>query len=199
MHSLATISNIDEKAFLWINRWAGNTPLIDGLVERLASDYLVPVTFSLTLLGLWFGWRGQAMRKRHQFGVLVSGLGIGIANILVKTSNSLYFRPRPFDTYEVNLLFYPPTDSSFPANPIAVTIAMASGAWLANKKIGLAMYAIVVAYGFSRIYAGVFYPGDVAGGLLFGITAAYVSNLSLKKLAAVRRKLLKLARFVILA
>ena len=199
MHSLATISNIDEKAFLWINRWAGNTPLIDGLVERLASDYLVPVTFSLTLLGLWFGWRGQAMRKRHQFGVLVSGLGIGIANILVKTSNSLYFRPRPFDTYEVNLLFYPPTDSSFPANPIAVTIAMASGAWLANKKIGLAMYAIVVAYGFSRIYAGVFYPGDVAGGLLFGITAAYISNVSLKKLAVVRSKLLKLARFVLLA
>lgn len=199
MHSLATISNIDEKAFLWINRWAGNTPLIDGLVERLASDYLVPVTFSLTLLGLWFGWRGQAMRKRHQFGVLVSGLGIGIANIFVKTSNSLYFRPRPFDTYEVNLLFYPPTDSSFPANPIAVTIAMASGAWLANKKIGLAMYAIVVAYGFSRIYAGVFYPGDVAGGLLFGITAAYISNVSLKKLAVVRSKLLKLARFVLLA
>ena len=199
MHSLATISNIDEKAFLWINRWAGNTPLIDGLVERLASDYLVPVIFSLTLLGLWFGWRGQAMRKRHQFGVLVSGLGIGIANIFVKTSNSLYFRPRPFDTYEVNLLFYPPTDSSFPANPIAVTIAMASGAWLANKKIGLAMYAIVVAYGFSRIYAGVFYPGDVAGGLLFGITAAYISNVSLKKLAVVRSKLLKLARFVLLA
>lgn len=199
MHSLATISNIDEKAFLWINRWAGNTPLIDGLVERLASDYFVPVTFSLTLLGLWFGWRGQAMRKRHQFGVLVSGLGIGIANIFVKTSNSLYFRPRPFDTYEVNLLFYPPTDSSFPANPIAVTIAIASGAWLANKKIGLAMYAIVVAYGFSRIYAGVFYPGDVAGGLLFGITAAYISNVSLKKLAVVRSKLLKLARFVLLA
>ena len=62
MHSLATISNIDEKAFLWINRWAGNTPLIDGLVERLASDYLVPVTFSLTLLGLWFGWRGKVIK-----------------------------------------------------------------------------------------------------------------------------------------
>jgi len=199
MHPLEIILEIDEKTFVWINSWAGSTPIIDGLVEWLSSDYLVPVTFSLILLGLWFGWRGEEMRERHQFGVLMAGLGIGIANMFVKTSNSLYFRPRPFDTYEVNLLFYPPTDSSFPANPIAVTIAMASGVWLANRKIGLTMYAIALAYGFSRIYAGVFYPGDVAGGLLFGITAAYVSNISLKQLAIVRNKLLKLARFIILA
>ena len=111
---------------------------------------------------------------------MVAGMGVGIANAAVKITNAFYFRHRPFDTYEVNLLFYPPTDSSFPANPVAITIAMATGVWMANRKIGAAMFVVALIYGFSRVYAGVFYPLDVLGGALIGLGAAYLVSLVLK-------------------
>ena len=83
---------------------------------------------------------------------------------MVRIFNEFYFRPRPFDSLDVELLFYPPTDSSFPANPIAIVIAMSAGAWMANKTVGYAMYTIAIGYGFARIYAGVFYPTDAVAG-----------------------------------
>ena len=49
---------------------------------------------------------------------------------------------------------------------------MATGVWMANRKIGAAMFAVALVYGFSRVYAGVFYPGDILGGALMGLAAA---------------------------
>ena len=137
------------------------------------------------------------MRELHQRGVIVAGMGVGIANAAVKITNAFYFRHRPFDTYEVNLLFYPPTDSSFPANPVAITIAMATGVWMANRKIGAAMFVVALVYGFSRVYAGVFYPLDVLGGALIGLGAAYLVSLALKLIEPVPTLCLRLARYLL--
>ena len=196
---METMSQADEEVFLWINGWVGTSTIFDRVIQWVVSDYLVPVMFSVVLLGLWFGWADQAMRERHQRGVMLAGIGVGIACTAVKIANEFYFRHRPFDTLEVKLLFYPPTDSSFPANPIAVVIAMAAGAWMANKWIGAAMYIVAVLFGFSRIYAGVFYPLDVLGGALIGVTAVYLVYLTLKLIEPVPTLCLRLVRFLMLA
>jgi undecaprenyl-diphosphatase len=165
----------------------------------MVSDYLVPVVFSVVLLGLWFGWADQAMRERHQRGVMLAGIGVGIANVMVKISNAFYFRPRPFDSIDVELLFYPPTDSSFPANPIAITVAMATGVWMANKRMGAIMYMVAFIYGFSRVYSGVFYPLDILGGALIGLSASYLVYFVLKRIEPVPTLCLRLVRFLCVA
>ena len=196
---METLSKVDAEIFLWLNAGVGAAPLLDRVVQWVVSDYLIPLVFSTILLGLWFGWRDQDMRERHQRGVMVAGIGVGIANAFVKTTNAFYFRDRPFDTYEVNLLFYPPTDSSFPANPVAITVAMATGVWMANRKLGAAMFAVALVYGFSRVYAGVFYPGDILGGALMGLAAALLVRLALRLIEPVPTLCLRLARFLCLA
>ncbi|MDP6102820.1 MAG: phosphatase PAP2 family protein [Dehalococcoidia bacterium] len=196
---MEAVSQIDEEVFLWINGWVGTSLIFDRLVQWVVSDYLIPVVFSVVLLGLWFGWADQAMREQHQRGVMLAGIGVGIANGMVKISNVLYFRPRPFDLIDVELLFYPPTDSSFPANPIAITVSMATGVWMANRRMGAIMYMIAFAYGFSRVYSGVFYPLDVLGGALIGVSSVYLVYFVLKRIEPVPTLCLRLVRFLCFA
>ncbi|MBF8266589.1 MAG: transport permease [Dehalococcoidia bacterium] len=196
---MEAVSQADEKVFLWINHWVGDFPLFDRAIEWVVSDYLVPVVFSVVLLGLWFGWRSQAMRERHQRGVMLAGIGVGTVSAAVMTMNLFYFRLRPFATHDVEMLFYVPTDSSFPANPVAVTFAMATGVWMANRKMGTAMYIIASIYGFSRVYAGVFYPLDVVGGALIGVVATCLVHLVLKRIEPLPTLCLKVARFLCIA
>ncbi|MEE8442646.1 MAG: hypothetical protein V3S37_02760, partial [Dehalococcoidia bacterium] len=104
----------DEKAFLWLNGWVGHFPWLDVVVRAVVSDYLVPVLLSLVLLGLWFSGVTAKAREWNQRGVMVGLLGLGITNLAVQVINHFLFRPRPFTEMEVSLLFYKPTDSSFP-------------------------------------------------------------------------------------
>ena len=196
---MEAISKIDAEVFLWINSWVGTVPIFDRVVQWVVSDYLVPVAFSLLLLGLWFGWRGSETRERHQRGVMLAGIGVGVASAAVKISNLLYFRPRPFDALEVELLFYAPTDSSFPANPVAVAVAMATGVWVVNRRLGTAMYVVATLYGLSRIYSGVFYPLDVVGGAAIAIAAVYLTSVALRLIEPVPTICLRWARLLCLA
>lgn len=196
---MEAVSQVDSQVFLWINGWIGTSATFDRLIQWLVSDYLVPVVCSLTLLGLWFGWRGQDMRERHQRGVILAGVGVGFASAMVKVSNLFFFRHRPFDSFEIEMLFYPPTDSSFPANPVAVVVAMATGVWMANRRIGAAMYAAAFVYGFSRVYAGVFYPLDVLGGALVGAAGVGLAYLFLRKIEPLPTLALRVVRFLCVA
>ena len=196
---METLAQGDKEVFLWINQWVGTFPWLDNVVKLVVSDYLVPVLFSVILLGLWFGWRGQEMRERHQRGVILAGISLGITNAVVAIINQQFFRLRPFDVQEVQLLFYPPTDSSFPANPVAITFAIATGVWFANRKIAIAMYVAASIFGLSRVYAGVFYPLDVVAGALLGMAITYVAYLVLKLIEPVPTLCLRLVRFLCIA
>ena len=163
------IASIDQEIFVLINERVGLYIWLDNVASLIVSDYLIPVSFSLLLLSLWMGWKDDNMRYRNQLGVLLSIFGVITANAIVKLMNLIFFRPRPFDALDVNLLFYMPTDSSFPSNPTAVAFALATGLFNINKTLGTLMYLLSILYGFSRVYAGVCYPTDIIAGMSIGI------------------------------
>ena len=78
--------------------------------------------------------------------------------------NMFYFRPRPFVELDVNLLFYQPTDSSFPANSAAAAFGIAFGIWGVNRRLGWFAIAVAGLYGLARVYVGVHYPLDILAG-----------------------------------
>jgi undecaprenyl-diphosphatase len=192
------MASIDTELFLWLNQWVGHFPIVDDIVRVLVSDYLVPIISSLTLLGLWFWGKDHQQRSRHQKATLTAIIGLALSNLTVLLLNQHYFRIRPFNVHEVSLLFYPPVDSSFPANPIAVAFAMATGVWLGHKKAGFILYIMAVLFGISRVYAGVCYPIDSVAGALVGIASGTIASFILR-LVPIHILFQKLGRYFYLA
>ena len=164
----------DEKIFLWINGLAGNVAVLDRIIGWVVSDYLIPVSLGLALIGLWFVEGDRATRQRQQIGVFVALSAMGVSSLGVFVINSLYFRPRPFVDLDVTLLFYQPTDSSFPSNAMAAVVGLAAGVWGVNRGLGTALLIGAALYGFARVYAGVHYPTDIIAGALTGCFGAFL-------------------------
>jgi len=196
---LELLARADEATLLWLNGWVGRFPALDATVRLVVSDYLIPMLLCLTLLALWFAGGTPTSRERDQKGVMTALMGLGVANLAVEMINNFFFRPRPFADLEISLLFYQPTDSSFPANPAAFGFAVAMGVWLWNRKVGAVMFGLAAIFALSRVYAGVFYPLDVVGGAAIGMIVSLLVALVLCRIEPLPTLVLRLARAVYLA
>ena len=168
------MADADESLFLWINGWVGSFGPFDRAIEWVVSDYMVPAAMALVLVGLWFAGRDGATRQKYQIGVLAALSSMALSSGTVFAINALYFRPRPFVDLEVSMLFYQPTDSSFPSNPAAATFAIAAAVWGVDRRVGTALFAVAAAYGFARVYAGVHYPLDIVASALIAVVVTYL-------------------------
>jgi undecaprenyl-diphosphatase len=189
----------DERLFHWINGLAGNSAPLDWLMKALANDYLVPVSLCLALLATWFGGRSFAQRERNQLGVICAAGGMGIADGIVKLVNLGYFRERPFVEHQANLLFYQPTDSSFPSNIVAVAVGIAAGMWFYNRRLGAYFFLVAALVALARVYVGVHYPADVLGGAAIGVIGASITLGVRHLLAPLISLILRLMRALYLA
>ena len=114
-----------------------------------------------------------------ELGILfLTGILVGdVAKILLP-------RPRPFPTVPLTLRIPNETDSSYPSGH-ALIVSIGAAFCLARfqrKKIVaglLTVEAAVVCY--SRVYLGVHYPLDVAGGVALGIAISLVGESFLRK------------------
>ena len=188
----------DEKLFFWINGLVGHIEVIDKVMRWVVSDYLVPVTLALLLVGMWFVGDRET-RQRHQLGLFAALTSMALSSLVVFTVNALYFRPRPFVDHEVMLLFYRPTDSSFPSNPVAAAFGLAAAVWGVNRKAGTIALLWAGLWGFSRVYAGVHYPLDVLTGAAIGITVAFLVFRLRNLMSPILIKVVKVARIFVLA
>jgi undecaprenyl-diphosphatase len=163
--------SFDISLFELINGLAGRWLLLDVTMRLIVNDYFVPTTMALMLLALWLSGV-----KTNQRAVIQAVLAQGLSNAIVKACNLVYFRPRPFadPNLAVNLLFYRPSDSSFPSNPAAVGFAFATAVWLYNRRLGALMLALASLFALARVYCGVTYPVDALTGALIGGGVVYI-------------------------
>jgi len=165
---------LDYALFRVINGLAGRSAVLDGLMRLLVNEYFIPTLLALLLMGLWFSGQPAEVRRRHQRAVLVAILGVLISAVIVKLCNLIYFRPRPFTAHPVTLLFYRPTDSSWPSNPATVGFAIAAAVWLHQRWAGLVALWLASLFAFARVYSGVHYPLDVVSGAILGAGVSWL-------------------------
>jgi undecaprenyl-diphosphatase len=182
----------DSTVFHWINGLAGHWQPLDRLFSGIADDYFMIITMCLVLVAMWFGTRNQHQRQQNQLAVVAAMSSLGLATGMVALANYLFVshhflagtelsnifnRPRPFVVESsVNLLFYRPSDPSFPSNMAAVVFGLAIAVWIKNRKMGWLLVGMAALACFARVYVGIHYPGDIMGGIffaLFGVGLAF--------------------------
>jgi undecaprenyl-diphosphatase len=191
---------LDEKLFLLINGLAGKSGALDWLMALVVGEQFIPVAMVMVLVAMWFLGKDAIHRERNQRAVLCSILGVGFACAAVSLINQFFDRLRPFEALDdVTLLFYPPTDPSFPANTAAVGFAFAMGAWFGNRKAGYLIFALAILWCFARVFCGVHYPLDVLGGAAIGILFSFAALRFLRLIEPLIAFFLKLVRIHYLA
>jgi undecaprenyl-diphosphatase len=140
----------------------------------LINDYALTTALVLLLFALWFSGKSPAIREQNQRAVLSAIASMVLGNAFVKALNLLFYRPRPFADHTVTLLFYRPSDSSFPSNPTSIGFCIAASVWWFDRKMGYLLYVLASLLGLARMCGGVHYPSDILGGALIGLLSAYL-------------------------
>ena len=145
------------------------------------SHYLNTFFYTLTVIfnggAAWFVAAALAVLfKRRGFKEMFRDVAVPLTltTALVEFPIKAYFRRRrPFiSIIQAIVIGKKPGTWSFPSGHSAAAFA---GAWLFNRKFpgwSPLTYLIASQVGFSRIYLGDHYPGDVASGSLLGILFA---------------------------
>jgi len=172
--------DLDKKIFFLINSKAGIYESIDSLLGIVAGDYLVPVILSLGLIFLWFQETAEDQAIELRKRVLIAICSLLGSCLIVMIVNELYFRERPFNLHEAKLIFYAPTDSSFPSNSTAAMFGLSIPILKTRMRVGMMMLLASMCLGLCRIYVGVHFPGDVIGGVLVALLSFCVTILLFK-------------------
>ena len=165
---------LDWRLYSLLNGLAGRSPALDTIIRLLMNDYLMPTALVLCTFGLWFVGKSPTSREHNQRGVLSAATSILLVNLVIKAVNLVVYRYRPFAFHQVNLLFYYPSDSSFPSNAAGTGFAVATAVWLVNRRMGWLLFVFASLFGIARVSGGVHYPGDIVGGALIGMCCSYL-------------------------
>ena len=194
----------DWQVSVWITSLAGKNACLDEIMGVVASNFFVPALTALVILFLWFGTRRSMKRERNQRTIIRMAPGILLAFLAVFVLNRIQaeygnFWERPFINHPeaenaMRLLYWHLTDSSFPSNAVTGLAAVAAGLWFADRRASAIMWTLVVLWGLGRVYVGIHYPVDVAGGMLIGIISALLAISLVPETSRVPSWLLKHAR-----
>ncbi len=150
-----------------LNDLSGHSWLFDDLVVLMARD-LIFVVFVVAAALL------VPLVRRRDWGALARfGAVLALAFTFGVVAAQLYAEPRPFTSHsDIRLLVPHAAGQSFPSDHATAAFAIAlailvfvSAAW------GRWLVAAAVLIGLARIYAGLHYPGDVAGSLAVALLA----------------------------
>ena len=163
---------MDDHLFFAINGLAGHSHVLDAIM--VASAKYLPVVFGLALVALWLSWRPE-----NQRGAFLAGASALIALGIGQLVGIAFPRPRPYLSHQVTQLIARSADTSFPSDHATLGFAVAVMVWTFNRRAGAALLLLALLLGFSRVFVGAHYPGDVFGGAVLGsITSLVLSVLS---------------------
>ncbi|KVD88675.1 phosphoesterase [Burkholderia sp. ABCPW 14] len=166
------MQNFNLAVFSALN--AGSAPHLAAIrFGVFAADWLVYAVPALLLLT----WVMGARPTRRQ--AIEAGVGACAALALAQVIGHFWYSPRPFVLGIGTQLIPHAPDGSFPSDHTTFVCSVAAGLLIASttRAAGLALAVIAVVVGWGRIYVGVHWPLDIAGGALVGTAGALAAHL----------------------
>jgi undecaprenyl-diphosphatase len=163
---------MDYGLFKAVNGLSGAS-VPDWLFTHAGSD-LPPILVVLVALVFLIPWAARRDERRRGAVLATAAAGLGLlSNQVIAHAVE---RTRPFLAHpaHAHLLIARSRDPSFPSDHATGAFALAFGIWLYDRTIGTVMLVLATIVAFSRVYVGTHYPGDVVGGALIGIAAAWL-------------------------
>ena len=164
---LERAQEIDRTVFDAVAGWS--SPLLDKIMPALS----IAASFSrlwMAIAALFAVFGGTKGRKTAVEGMAAIGVTSFLANVVLK---GLTDRPRPTDPVPEERELKKPDSSSFPSGHTASAAAFSGVVDRAYPALWVPINTLASAVGFSRVYTGVHYPGDVLGGWILGKAVAW--------------------------
>ncbi|KVT14772.1 phosphoesterase [Burkholderia sp. MSMB1078WGS] len=178
------MQNLNFALFSAVNAGGAPHPSVARLAI-FAADWLVYALPAMLLLT----WIVGARAARRQ--AIETGVGVCVALVLAQVLGHVWFSPRPFMAGVGTQLIPHAPDSSFPSDHMTFAWSMAVGLLLGGttRVTGFVMAAMAIAIAWGRVYAGVHWPFDMAGGVLVGTAGALAAHLYGQRATALLERL----------
>ena len=193
------VENYDYEIILLLQSIMGFSEALDKAITLFASDYLIPVSISLLMIYAWFGAKKPSLRLKNQLASLTAITSLAITNLSILILNHFLFRPRPYDSHNVEVFFYLPTDSSFPANSVAATFALTMPFLFSRIPVGLILVSFSAILGITRILVGIHYPSDILGAMCIATSLSFIITVVFKKFRTRLERMLEFAERILFA
>ncbi len=159
----ALLRALDTRLFLLVNQSLRN-PLFDIVMPVLSDkrSLVLPVLLALALL-----WR----RGDRSAWLLVAaaGIAVGLSDLGADLFKGIAQRIRPCQAIAaIHLLAGCTRSFSMPSNHASNMFALAGVVWASRWRWRWTLLVLAAGVGYSRVYLGVHYPGNVLAGALFG-------------------------------
>ena len=162
---------INQLWFEKINALAGRNIWLDRLAVFFSvyAGYVIVAVLVYLLI-----FKSSARNKAMVIISLISAvISRGLVTTLIRI---IYPHPRPFAVLADVKQLIPESGSSFPSGHAAFFFALSAVVYVYNKKLGVIFIVISAVMGLARIFTGVHWPLDIAGGILVGLATGLSVN-----------------------
>lgn len=175
----------DTSWYLDINHFSRDTSWLHSFLAAYALWGGLVVLAAALVGAWWFSARRGPDAPRRVAIAWLGGAGAVVALAANQGIGSVVDRTRPCHTFHHALVLLScANDASFPSDHAMIGGALVAGVFLVSRRLGLAAMVAALLLAFSRVYAGVHYPGDVGAGLLIGAAIDALLVLLLRPLVA---------------
>lgn len=157
---------MNYQLFELINGTAGRHDGFDDVMEFCAVWLIYAMAAVTAVLAALALYRRRVQRV-VELGVTLF-LAFAAGTILAHSSSEV----RPFQTHAVHQLIAHPPGTSLPSDHATAAFAFAVGVGLfLHRGWGWVLAVAALAVGFSRVWVGLHYPGDIAAGAVIAVLA----------------------------
>ena len=164
------MSSFDYLLFQWLNGFAGASAIFDAIII-FSGMYLI---FIIAAAVLAIIWRAKSQERLSRVFYVLASIILGEA--LVGGVRFIYQQPRPFEIFNLpNQLLYHSMGNAFPSGHATAAFALATAAFLWNRKWGAILYGAAFLVGTSRVIGGIHWPTDIIAGAIIGSWSALMA------------------------